>query len=151
MNKNKHWMIVLAMVMAVVGTAFVRQVVQAKSGSGEGVLTAEGNGIIGVRGNGGISVTGNGVLWIVGHEGDAEIEVSGEGRKQELANGRTRYVGFEGEALVSGSRVSVALSGYDITLEASGVGRFWLRGEGSFSTGVIEGEWRDSFESYRFE
>jgi len=151
MNKNKHWMIVLALILAVVGTAFIPQVVHAESDGGEGVLTAEGDGIVGVRGNGEISVTGNGVLWIVDHEGDAEIEVSGEGRKQELANGRTRYVGFEGEAVVSGSRVSLALSGYDITLEASGIGKFWLRGEGSFSTGVIEGEWQDSFESYKFE
>ena len=141
----------LALMLAVFATAFTAQVVHAQSGGGEGVLTAEGDGIVGVRGNGEISITGNGVLWIIDHEGDAEIEVSGEGRKQELANGRTRYVGFEGEALVSGSRVSVALSGYDITLEASGTGRFWLRGEGSFSTGVIEGEWQDSFESYKFE
>jgi len=124
MKKNKHWMIVLALILAVVGTAFVPQVVHAESGVGEGVLTAEG---------------------------DAEIEVSGEGRKQELASGRTRYVGFEGEAMVSGSRVSLALSGYDITLQASGIGKFWLRGEGMFSTGVIGGKWKDSFESYKFE
>lgn len=151
MHKYKHWMIVLVAALVVVGTAFTPHVVHAESDGGEGVLVAEGDGIVGVRGNGTINITGNGVLWIVDHEGDAEIEVSGEGRKQELANGRTRYVGFEGEAMVSGSRVTVVLSGYDITLEASGIGRFWLRGEGSFSTGAIEGDWQESVKSYRFE
>jgi len=151
MNRYKTMWVIAALIAAVVGTVLFPQAVYAESGGGEGTLSAEGNGIILLRGNGDIQISGNGVLWIMDHEGDAEITVSGEGRKQEMTNGRTRYAGFEGSASISGSRVTVALSGYDIVLDANGKGRFRLRGEGSFSTGTINGSWEESFKVYSFE
>ncbi|GAB4505850.1 MAG: hypothetical protein Fur0043_28500 [Anaerolineales bacterium] len=52
---------------------------------------------------------------------------------------------------VSGSQITVALSGYDIHLEASGTGRFVLRGNGSYSVEkdgqmVVTGAWTEETE-----
>lgn len=139
---------VLALLGAICLTA---QPALAQSGGGTGRLTASGDGLAGIRGNGTVTISGSGVLWIRDHAGDASIQVSGSGSKRELANGWTRYVGFQGTAVVSGSKVTVALSGYDISLEATGTGKFVLRGNGSYTAtkdGVViaSGAWTESVD-----
>lgn len=115
--------------------------VYAAGGGGTGTLTASGNGLAGIKGDGEVTISGNGVLWIFDHNGDANIQVTGHGLRQDLPSGWIMYSGFDGEAQVSGSLITVALSGFDINLEASGTGRFLLRGTGTYQTGDKSGEW----------
>lgn len=138
--------------LALLGAAWLApQPALARSGGGTGRLTASGDGLAGLRGDGTVSISGNGVLWIRDHNGDAVIQVSGSGVRRETANGWIRYVGFDGSATVTGSLVTVALSGYDISLAASGTGKFVLRGDGSYSVekdgvAIATGAWTESAE-----
>lgn len=137
----------IVVTLALLGaTAFVPQIALADSGGGTGHLTASGDGLAGLRGNGTINISGNGVLWIRDRAGDAFIQVSGNGRRTELGNGWIRYAGFDGNAEVSGSAITVALSGYDIHLEASGTGKFVLRGNGTYQLGELSGSWTEGPE-----
>lgn len=131
----------IAAVMALLAAVFAPQVALADSGGGTGVLTASGNGLAWIRGNGTITISGNGILEIRDYAGDAVIRVSGAGKKTELPSGVIRYIGFNGTASVSGSDVSVALSGYNIRLEARGTGKFILRGNGTYEVNGVHGVW----------
>jgi hypothetical protein len=122
----------------------------AQSGMGTGTLRAWGDGLAIVRGNGTVVISGNGILWIRDHNGDARIHVTGVGVRQELSGGWIRYVGFNGEAKVTGSRITVALSGYDIKLVAKGTGKFVLRGNGRWETDSASGAWSSTTEVLSF-
>ncbi|NIS80715.1 MAG: hypothetical protein GTO14_11010 [Anaerolineales bacterium] len=122
----------------------------AQSGGGTGTLRAWGDGLAAVRGNGTIVISGNGILWIRDHNGDASIHITGTGVRKELDTGWIRYVGFNGQAKVTGSRVTVALSGYDIKLVATGTGKFVLRGNGRWETDNASGEWSSTAEVMSF-
>jgi hypothetical protein len=115
-----------------------------------GTLTASGDGLAGIRGNGTVILSGSGILWVRDQAGDASIEISGNGVKRELEDGWVRYAGFQGQAVVSGSAITVALSGYDIELKASGTGSYVLRGNGTYTIvkdgWEVEGEWTESAE-----
>lgn len=148
--KNRMFTLVvsLAMVFAVFSVAFVApQPVYAQSGGGDGTLTASGSGLAGIRGNGTVTISGNGILWILDRAGDADINVSGGGTRADMDNGWIRFAGFNGTAIVSGSQITVALSGYGINLEATGTGSYLLRGSGSYSVEkngvVITGIWTE--------
>jgi uncharacterized protein YigE (DUF2233 family) len=132
---------------------FAPQTAYAQSSDGTGTLTASGDGLAGIRGNGKVKISGNGILWIKDHAGDAEINVTGNGIKRELSGGWIRYGGFQGQATVSGSQITVALSGYDINLKATGTGNFVLRGNGEFSVEkdgmiILNGNWSNKTEVY---
>lgn len=142
--------IALALAIICAGTLSA-QPASADSGGGTGTLTASGDGLAGIRGNGSVTISGNGILWVRDRAGDASINVTGYGVKTEMPNGWIRYSGFQGNADVSGSMITVALSGYDINLKASGTGSYVLRGNGTYSVekdGVIimSGAWTDSAE-----
>jgi hypothetical protein len=144
MGKNKLGSVaVLALTLALVGAiAFMPQTAYAEGGGGSGSLIAEGDGLAGLRGNGEVTISGAGILWIRDLGGDAVINVTGKGRRIELPSGWIQYIGFNGEAHVSGSQITVALSGVNIHLEANGTGQFLLRGSGWFQVGdSIRGEW----------
>ena len=149
-NKRFYTIAALALTLALAGTViFVPQTALAQSGAGAGTLTASGDGLAGIRGNGTVHITGNGILWIRDHNGDAVIEVTGNGHRMEMPNGWIRYSGFQGAAAVTGTRITVALSGYDIQLEATGTGKFVLRGNGTYSVEkdgsiVATGAWTES-------
>ncbi|KAA3648262.1 MAG: hypothetical protein DWQ07_04520 [Chloroflexi bacterium] len=113
----------------------------ADTGGGTGTLIAEGDGLAGLIGDGEITLSGNGGLWIKDAAGDAVIEISGRGQAQELRNGWVQYMGFNGEAHVTGSHISVVLSGVDISVEASGTGRFFLRGSGWYEVNGQRYDW----------
>jgi hypothetical protein len=156
MNKKKTSVIfTIAMLFTLLGTlAFAPQAAYAQSGGGNGTLIADGDGLAGIRGNGTVTVSGNGVLWIRDTAGDAEINISGEsGHRAEGERGWIRYSGFNGQAVVSGSQVTVAVSGFDIHLEASGTGKFIMRGNGSYSVernGVtlVNGSWTEEAQVF---
>lgn len=144
----------LAMMIALVGAGVLApQTAYAQSGGGKGTLTASGDGLAGIRGNGDVIISGNGILWIRDSAGDAVINVSGSGTRKEGENGWIRYSGFDGQATVSGSQITVALSGYDINLEATGTGKFVLRGNGSYSVEkdgiiVLDGVWTEEAQVF---
>lgn len=99
------------------------------------------------------TISGNGILWIQDRGGDAVINVSGNGIRSEGENGWVRYAGFDGQATISGSQITVVLSGYDINLEATGTGRFVLRGKGSYSVEkdgiiVLDGVWTEEAQVF---
>ena len=150
-TKQIHHLATFAIALILVGAvALPAGVALAQGGAGTGTLTASGDGLAGVRGNGNITISGNGILWIRDHAGDASINVSGNGERSELPSGWIRYIGFDGQAQVSGSKVTVALSGWGIELEATGTGKFLLRGNGTYSTSrgdqVFVGEWSQEVE-----
>lgn len=146
-SKQLYSLFAIAAIVALIGAGAVApQTAYAQSAGGTGTLTASGDGLAGIRGNGSIYITGNGVLWIRDHNGDAVINVSGYGERKVMPNGWIRYIGFHGEATVSGSWVTVALSGYNIYLQASGTGKFVLRGEGTYDTGKFSGVWSENVE-----
>lgn len=150
-NKRIYTSMTIALILAIAAaTLGVTQTALAASGGGTGTLTASGDGLAGIRGSATVTITGNGILWIRDLGGDASIQVSGYGTKTELPNGWIRYFGFQGNAIVTGSSITVALSGYDIHLQATGTGKYVLRGNGSYTAErngtVISGAWSDSAE-----
>ncbi len=114
----------------------------AEEGAGTGTLTAQGDGMARMRGSGSVALSGTGTLYIQDFAGDASIEVSGKGRRQELRHGAIMYAGFDGTARVSGSQIAVSLSGKNIELQATGAGKFYLRGHGTYETDKGSGVWR---------
>ncbi len=149
--KRYGFRIGMLLVLALVLFAWPMTAAWAQSGHGTGRLTADGDGLAALRGQGTVEVTGNGILWIHDQAGDASIQVEGYGVRTERPNGWVRYSGFHGSAVVSGSAITVALSGYDIHLEATGQGRFVLRGNGSYTVEkdgvvVLSGAWTEGVE-----
>ncbi len=150
-NKRFYTIMTSALFLAIAAaTLFTPQAALAESGGGTGTLTASGDGLAGIRGSGSVTISGNGILWIRDHAGDASIQVSGNGNKSELPSGWIRYTGFQGNATVTGSSITVALSGYGINLQATGTGKFVLRGNGSYTAErngiVVTGAWTESAE-----
>lgn len=154
-KKTFPLLLVIATLVALTGAGiFAPQTAYAQSGGGNGTLKASGDGLAGIRGNGDITISGNGMLWIRDQAGDAVINVSGNGgNRHEGENGWVRYSGFDGQATVSGSQITVALSGYGINLEATGTGKFIMRGSGSYTVEkdgiiVLDGAWTEEAEVF---
>ena len=135
MNKyHIHKSIIFSTVILLVIIATIApSVAFAQSGEGSGRLTAIGSGLAGLRGNGKVTISGEGVLWIRDRTGNADIHISGSGHRTELPSGWIRYAGFNGHATISGTQITVALSGANIEMRAFGRGKFILRGEGSYT------------------
>jgi hypothetical protein len=108
---------------------------------GTGTLTAQGDGVAGLRGKGSVTISGDGILWFKDHAGDATWSISGEGERRDFPRGWIEYVGFNGEFEAEGSKITVVLSGENISLFAEGTGKVILWGEGTYEVGKIKGEW----------
>ncbi len=130
-----------AAIALLAATTLAPQTALADSGGGTGTLIASGDGVVWIRGNGVINMSGNGLLEISDYAGDAVIQVSGTGQKVVRPGGQILYIGFQGAAFVSGSDVRVSLSGYNIHLEATGTGKFVLRGNGTYEVNGVPGLW----------
>ncbi|HEY67236.1 MAG: hypothetical protein DRI79_01695 [Chloroflexi bacterium] len=145
----KKWLVasglVLALLLAVVPVAGAEGI------RGMGELHAWGDGIAGVRGNGEVTVTGNGVLYFRDLAGDAKWSVSGDGERRDLPGGWITYYGFDGTFKAQGSRITVALSGYDVELWAEGRGVALLYGNGEYEVNGHHFFWRSDFEPIRLE
>jgi hypothetical protein len=135
--------LVAALSLALVAAVLMTTAVAAEQGGGSGMLTAQGDGVAGMRGNGSVTISGAGTLYIRDLAGDASINVTGKGVKRELRNGWVAYAGFNGQARVSGSKITVVLSGVNIHLQATGSGMFMLRGRGTYHTDKGNGVWTD--------
>ena len=124
----------LALLLSLLAALILPGAALAASGSGNGVLRAWGRGEGAVQGDGSITVTGNGNLWVRDDAGDVRIYIKGEGVREDLPSGWIHYYGFDGSATISGSDVTVGISGDHIRIYARGAGRFALRGQGSDRT-----------------
>ena len=104
----------------------------AESGGGSGTLIAQGKGVAWVRGNGAFTVSGSGVLRYRDWGGDAQVTVNGTQRN--TFKGRwIRLGGYHGTATITGTNVQIELTGVNITLNATGTGKYVLRGQGSYT------------------
>jgi len=140
---------VFAIGLAVALTLVLVSVVYAEGIRGTGELHAWGDGLAGVRGDGEVTVTGNGILYFRDHSGDAEWSVSGDGERYDLPSGWIIYYGFDGTFEAEGSRITVALSGYDVELWAKGTGVAVLRGNGEYEVNGRRFQWTAEFEPIR--
>ncbi|MBI5035682.1 MAG: hypothetical protein HZB51_34755 [Chloroflexi bacterium] len=134
--------LVSALVLALVAILALATIASADQGSGSGTLTAQGNGMAALRGRGSITISGSGVLYVRDEAGSPQVHITGTGHKIER-NGWTVYTGFHGEARITGSNLTVALRGVNIRLQATGTGKFILRGNGTYQTGKASGVWTE--------
>jgi hypothetical protein len=128
--------------------------VMAQTASGTGRIIGEGNGRAQIQCRTcDVSISGSGVLMILDRDGTVEIGIEGIGTSEvrEMSWGRLIiYRGFNGSALISGESVGVVLRGRNITLDATGTGRVWLRGEGTYTANGVNGEWSEDGEAVDF-
>ena len=105
------------------------------SAKGEGEATISGNLELTVRAK-------SGILTIKDYDEDAVIEINGKGTKEVLNDGTIKYEGFDGAAIISGSSITVDITGSDIELSAKGTGSAVLKGDGSCNVeGRKRSEW----------
>lgn len=107
--------------------------------AGSGVVNAEGNGTAVLSGDLDIELSAtNATLVIKDLAGDGVIEVDGEydlfngGESQGRGIPAQVYHNFTGNASISGSRLTVMVHGFDISLDGEGMGSVMLSGEGSY-------------------
>ncbi len=107
--------------------------------AGSGNVNAEGNGTAVLSGNLDITLSAtDATLVIKDLAGDAIVEVDGEsdfyngGESRGQGTPAQVYHNFTGEATISGSRLTVMVHGFDLSLEGEGSGSVMLSGEGSY-------------------
>lgn len=112
---------------------------------GKGTISAQGNGVIKLKGSGDIEISGDGVLWIVDCSIDEnlQVQVQGAGEKMMTPGFIYAYRGFNGTATVSGGPMKMVLQGKDIDFTASGKGKLYLRGKGTYQRGNLVKEWSE--------
>ena len=119
--------------------------------AGSGVVNAEGDGTAVLSGDLDIELSAtNATLVIKDLAGDAVIEVDGEydlfngGESQGRGIPAQVYHNFTGNASISGSRLTVMVHGFAISLDGEGMGSVMLSGEGSYE--IDDDESSQSFE-----
>ncbi len=111
--------------------------------TGSGTLIAQGDGRAEITGTGTVEVKApiQGEMQV---SSNAEVTTTGEGTKTTLDNGYVKYQGY-GSASVTGTGITVYISGNGISIEASGTGTVKLVGTGSYSTYgenyYVDGTW----------
>jgi hypothetical protein len=108
---------------------------------GEGALNAEGDGTIVLSGQLNVTINATDAMLVIKDlAGDAEIDVTGEydlvSEEQTEDGGYALvYDDFTGDAFINGTRLTVMVSGEDLTVFAEGSGSASLSGEGSYQVG----------------
>jgi hypothetical protein len=119
--------------------------------SGTGTIWAQGAGIAFLRGSGEVEIQGHGVgiVWVK----DAEtLEARGEGHRWEIAaTGATVFSGWSGTIYLSGHNVTVWMAGGLIEFTASGTGKVYLQGHGSYEINGHQGAWSPTGEVLRLD
>jgi hypothetical protein len=132
----------LVVVAVVVVLALVlTSTVSAEEISGTGTLSAWGAGLAIVRGTGEVQIEGHGVgmVWVKGAEA---LEASGDGYRWEVPEkGATVFLGWSGSIYASGHEMTVWMVGGLIEFTASGTGKVYLRGRGTYVLNGHEGAW----------
>ena len=118
---------------------------------GRGSIWAEGIGLAILRGSGEVQIQGHGagLVWVK----DAEsIEASGEGHKWEIPETKaTVLAGWSGTIRISGHNMTIWMVGGVIEFTASGAGRVYLRGRGTYEINGCQGVWSGAGETLPLE
>jgi hypothetical protein len=109
--------------------------------SGRGTISARGAGLAIIRGTGQVEIEGHGVgiVWVK----DAErLDASGDGYRWEIPEtGTTVFLGWSGSIHTSGHDMTIWMAGGLIEFTASGQGKVYLRGRGTYVLNGHEGAW----------
>jgi hypothetical protein len=132
-------MVVVAVVAVL--ALLLTSTVSAEEISGTGTISARGAGLAILRGTGEVEIEGHGVgmVWVKGAE---TLEASGEGYRWEVPEtGATVFLGWSGSIYASGHEMTVWMVGGLIEFTASGTGKVYLRGRGTYVLNGHEGAW----------
>jgi hypothetical protein len=132
--------LVIALVLSLTATASAEEI------GGRGTIRAEGVGLAILRGSGEVQIQGHGagLVWVK----DAEsLEASGEGHKWEIPETKaTVLAGWSGTVRVSGHNMTIWMVGGVIEFTASGAGKVYLRGRGTYEINGRQGVWSSTGE-----
>jgi hypothetical protein len=125
----------IALVVTITATASAEEI------GGRGTIWAEGLGLAILRGSGEVQIQshGAGLVWVK----DAEsLEATGEGHKWEIPETKaTVLAGWSGTIRISGHNMTIWMVGGVIEFTASGAGRVYLRGRGTYEINGSQGVW----------
>ena len=146
---KKRGIVLIALLLAL--TLPLTSAASADEFSGTGTIWAQGAGLALLRGSGEVEIQGHGVgiVWVK----DAEtLEASGEGHRWEIEEtGATVFCGWSGTIYASGHNVTVWMAGGLIEFTASGTGRVYLQGHGSYEINGHQGIWSPMGEVLRLD
>jgi hypothetical protein len=132
---------VIVMAALLVLTLLLTSTVSAEEISGTGTISAKGAGLAILRGTGDVNIQGHGVgiVWVKSAE---TLEASGEGYRWQIPEtGATVFLGWSGSIYASGHEMTVWMAGGLIEFTASGTGKVYLRGLGTYVLNGHEGAW----------
>ena len=131
----------IVLLVAVALCLLLAPTASAEQFGGTGTIWAKGAGLAILRGDGEIEIEGHGVgvVWIRNAE---TLEASDNGHKWEVPSGNaTLFWGWSGTIQASGQSIAVWMTGGLIEFAASGTGRVYLSGDGSYEINGHEGFW----------
>ena len=136
---TKRYVVVIAMLLAL--ALPLASAASADEISGSGTIWVKGAGLTILRGTGGIQIEGHGMglVWVKGAE---HLQATGEGHRWEIPEtGATVFWGWSGSISASGHQMNVWMTGGSIEFTASGTGKVYLRGRGTYALNGHEGAW----------
>lgn len=106
----------------------------------EHTLTANGYGLATFGGEGSMDIHAHGasVIWIRGAD---TLEITGDGEREDTDDGVVKLTDWEGEIHAEGERFVVRMVGGKLDFTATGKGRAFLQGYGTFQVGDHDGRW----------
>jgi FlaG/FlaF family flagellin (archaellin) len=117
-------------------------------------VSANGNGTAVISGNFDINLSATDAKLVVKDlAGDATIEMDGEYERitPEESMGRgtpaTVYLDFTGDAHINGSRLTMMVSGENISIDATGTGSTVFTGEGTYTTDSDTMQWAGTYSA----
>jgi len=129
---------VLALLIALpVGVALAQEEEPSQE---EHTLTANGYGLAIVGGWGSVDIHAHGasVIWIRGAD---TLEITGDGEREDTDEGVVKLTDWTGEIHAEGERFIVRMVGGKLDFTATGRGRAFLQGYGTFQVDDHEGRW----------
>ena len=135
-------LIVLTLVVLMLGFGLA-EAAEGKVMVGSGTLRTEGRGLARLEcREAEVSIMGRGVGVIV-IKGAEVVRAEGRGRRINQPDGTVYLYGWEGSVFVSGERMLVRIEGGHIEFTATGTGRAFLRGQGSYWVNGREHAWSE--------
>jgi len=106
----------------------------------EHTLTANGYGLAQIGGWGSVDIHAHGgsIIWIANAD---TLEISGDGGREEMDGGAVKLTNWDGDIHAAGERFSVRLVGGELDFSATGRGRAYLQGCGTFQLDDHQGHW----------
>ena len=106
----------------------------------EHTLTANGYGLAQIGGWGSVDIHAHGgsIIWIANAD---TLEITGDGGREEMDGGVVKLTDWDGEIHVTGERFSVRMVGGQLDFSATGRGRAFMLGHGTFQIDDHQGRW----------